>query len=129
VVVHKEININPAAAMIRDAQTAAQIKRDTDIQKTKQDFDKFMKSKCKDKVVGKTVQSQLPFLPGLLVKANLIKEIQELRSEEDAKIVLDFDIAETEQLTLLERAKLFVKLKYTSTNKEKKRVQKQSFKT
>ena len=41
-------------------------------------------------------------------------------------MVLDFDIVETSQLTLLERAKLFIKLKYCM--EQKKRAKKLTFK-
>ena len=71
-----------------------------------------MKSKRQDKEVGQQI-SQNPEEPEgipFLVKGNLIAELQNLTDE---RIILDFDSIETNQLSLLERARLFVKLKFS----------------
>ena len=51
-----------------------------------------------------------------------------MKGENDARLVLDFDVIETSSLTLLERAKLFIKLKFGGDKGDKKRDTKQSLK-
>ncbi|CDW89905.1 UNKNOWN [Stylonychia lemnae] len=51
-----------------------------------------------------------------LLKTNYMLEIQDLRTKEDAEILLDFTSIECFLLTLLQRAKLFVKLKYSDSD-------------
>ena len=48
-----------------------------------------------------------------MIKSNFIEDIQELKGPEDANVVLAFDSTECVFLTLMQRAKLFVKLKYS----------------
>ena len=48
-----------------------------------------------------------------MIKSNFIEDIQELKGPDDAQVVLAFDSTECVFLTLMQRAKLFVKLKYS----------------
>lgn len=49
---------------------------------------------------------------GHILKSNFNPDIQSLESVEDSKVVLQFDSVECALLTLMQRAKLFVKLRY-----------------
>ena len=60
-----------------------------------------------------TGQSNAAAAAAQMIKSNFIEDIQELRAPEDAQVVLAFDSTECVFLTLMQRAKLFVKLKYS----------------
>jgi len=46
-------------------------------------------------------------------KSNFLEDIQKLQTSEDAQVLLEFDSTECVELSLIQRAKLFVKLKYS----------------
>jgi hypothetical protein len=60
-----------------------------------------------------TGQSNAAAAAAQMIKSNFIEDIQELWAPEDAQVVLAFDSTECVFLTLMQRAKLFVKLKYS----------------
>lgn len=55
-----------------------------------------------------------------MIKSNFIEDIQELKTPEDAQIVLAFNSVQCVFLTLMQRAKLFVKLKYSTDLRHQK---------
>ena len=50
----------------------------------------------------------------LTTKANFLPELQSLKDTSSWRIAVDFDAVETSQLSLLERARLFVKLRHSN---------------